>query len=87
MLLVGRVFGCSFVGFVFVAFVGVVGVSEEEPCEHEESDGVEGGVNNPVLKLFLDSKKFGIKTPYHLLNTRTMDDYLHLTTQFLNCFQ
>jgi hypothetical protein len=39
---------------VFVAFVGVVGVSEEEPCEHEESDGVEGGVNNPVLKLFLE---------------------------------
>jgi hypothetical protein len=38
---------------VFVAFVGVVGVSEE-PCEHEESDGVEGGVNNPVLKLFLE---------------------------------
>jgi hypothetical protein len=34
--------------------VGVVGVSEEEPCEHEESYGVEGGVNNPVLKLFLE---------------------------------
>ncbi len=53
-LLVGRLFGCSFVGFVFVAFVGVVGVSEEEPCVHEESDGVEDGVNNPVLKLFLE---------------------------------
>jgi len=52
-LLVGRLFCCSFVGFVFVAFVGHVCVSEK-PCEHEESDGVEGGVNNPVLKLFLE---------------------------------
>jgi len=38
---------------VFVAFVGDVGVSEK-PCEHEESDGVEGDVNNLVLKLFLE---------------------------------
>jgi len=53
VLLVGRLFSCTFVGFVFVAFVGVVGVSEE-PCEHEESDGVECGVNNPILKLFLE---------------------------------
>jgi hypothetical protein len=53
-LLVGRLLGCSFVRFVFVAFVGVVGVSEEEPCVHEESDGVEGGVNYPELKLFLE---------------------------------
>ncbi len=52
--LVGRLLGCSFVRFVFVAFVGVVGVSEEEPCVHEESDGVEGGVNNPEQKLFLE---------------------------------
>ncbi len=42
MLFVGRLFCCSFVGFMFVAFVGVVGVSEERR-EHEDSDGVEGG--------------------------------------------
>jgi hypothetical protein len=53
VLAVGRLFCCFFVGFVFVDFVGVVGVSEE-PCKHKESDGVEGGVNNLVLKLFLE---------------------------------
>jgi len=53
VLFVGRLFCCSFGGFVFVAFVGDVGVSEK-PWEHEESDGVEGGVNNLVLKLFLE---------------------------------
>jgi hypothetical protein len=42
VLFVGRLFCCSFVGFVFVAFVGVVGVSEER-CEQEETDSVKGG--------------------------------------------
>ncbi len=41
MLFVGRLFCCSFVAFVFVAFVLVVGVSEE-PCEQEQGDGVKG---------------------------------------------
>ncbi len=42
MIFVGRLVCCSFVAFVFVAYVGVLGVREER-CEHEEGDGVKGG--------------------------------------------